>query len=102
VRGPLRAQSFSDYFKYAIHILQHIVVPESQNAVIPLFKQLVSHSITVIIRMLYAIDLDDQPTFTAHEIHNIRTDWFLPDKFTTIYRARTQAIPKTRFGVGRV
>jgi hypothetical protein len=43
--------------------------------------------------MLTAIDLDDQPTLDAHEIHDVSIDRFLSSKLETRQLPSLQSIP---------
>ena len=50
--------------------------------------------------MSSAINLDDQPIFKAHEIHDIAFDGLLPAKFHTFHPLCFQVLPQDSFRVG--
>jgi hypothetical protein len=52
--------------------------------------------------MLAAIDLDDQASLAADEIHDIRPDWILPNEFRAADLPRAQPVPQPLLGIGCV
>jgi hypothetical protein len=50
-------------------------------------KPLISYGIPLVSRVLTAVNLDDEPPFAANEIHNVGSDWLLPNKFKAKQRA---------------
>jgi 50S ribosomal subunit-associated GTPase HflX len=38
----------------------------------------IANQVTFVVRVLAAVNLDDEPSLTANKIDDIRTDWFLP------------------------
>jgi len=41
----------------------------------------VANGIAVVFGVLSAVDFDDQPSFPANEVHNVRSDRLLPQEF---------------------
>jgi hypothetical protein len=100
VRGRFRKRG-GNRFKNPRHIEQDVVIPESQNAIIPFDKPFVANHIARIIRVLPAINLDDEPTLPANEVDNIAINRLLPNKFVTTQAARSQPMPQRIFRIGR-
>jgi hypothetical protein len=102
VRASLN-QPFKNAFQHRFRTLKHFVVPESNHAksqtsksarTLEVFKQS--------IRVLPAIELDDQSRPDAHEIPDKSADQHLSAEPIAAQPAMPQVIPKTSFGVGRV
>ena len=98
VRGSLSERG-RNCFKNARHVAQHVVVPKPQDLVVVISKPFVTNCIARIIRMLSAIDLDNQTAFAANEIDNVGTDRVLPNKLISVQPARAQPEPERGFGV---
>ncbi|SHL51087.1 hypothetical protein SAMN05444159_6072 [Bradyrhizobium lablabi] len=96
VRGALRKRG-GNAFKNARHISHHIVVPESQYAIVVIDKPLVPNRVARIVRVLSSIHLNSEATFTADQIDREWTDRLLPDKFVTVQAARAESIPESGF-----
>jgi len=50
--------------------------------------------------VLGAVELNDQFSFLAVEIHDIGWNWVLPPEFQAIQSATPKAVPQCAFGVG--
>jgi hypothetical protein len=101
VRGRLR-EGNRNRFKNARHVTEHVVVPEPQQPIIVIHKPFVADRITPIIRMLPAIDLDNETTIAANQIDRVRTDRLLPDELVAVQRARPGSAPQGVLGIGRI
>jgi hypothetical protein len=101
VRGRLRRQRGRYDFQYARHVAQHVVVPESQDSIIVLRKPSVANYVTRIVRMLSAIDFNDEPMLAANQVDRVWSNRFLPNEFVAIELARSQPVPQLGFRVGR-
>jgi hypothetical protein len=58
VRGSIRGQGAKNDLKHAVGIPEHIVVPESKNFIVMVDEPSLSPGITLVGRMLSAIDLN--------------------------------------------
>jgi hypothetical protein len=94
VRGRLCVQGAYDCLQHATHVSEHVVVPESQNAIVAIDQPSLADGIARISRMLAAVDLNDQAPFSTYKIDDIRPNGFLADKLESGQRAGTQAMPK--------
>jgi hypothetical protein len=70
-----------DRFHHAVNILQHIIVPETQDTIA--LRSEISGSLFIsgnVLRliMLRAIDLDDETPFMTGEVSKVGTDGGLP------------------------
>jgi hypothetical protein len=70
-----------DRFHHAVDILQHIIVPETKDAIA--LRPKINGSFRIadnVIRLivLRSIDLDDEAPFVAGEVSEVRTDGGLP------------------------
>jgi hypothetical protein len=81
------AQDDSDYFKNAVDISDHLVVPKAKHFEAMLDEPTVADCVTLVGGVLAAIDFDDEPCFAAQEVDDVRTDRLLPDKFMSIESA---------------
>jgi hypothetical protein len=99
VRGSLSKRG-RNRFKNARHVAQHIVVPKSQDSVVVISKPFVTNRIMWTVRMLSAVDLNNQAPFATYEIDYVGTNRILPNKFVPVQPARAQLVPKCflRFG----
>jgi hypothetical protein len=79
-----------------IHILEDIAIPESpQNDEILSTQPSISFFIVVfLIRMLAAVDLDNQPSFETNKICNIISQWLLPAKLEPTNLPKPKPLPK--------
>jgi hypothetical protein len=82
---------------HAIAVLQHIIVPEPDHTKAKLFEICVPVTVGETVRMLAAIDLDDQPRIKANEIDDIRADGMLAAKPETLKFAVPQQLPHRGF-----
>ena len=91
-------QHFGDCLQYSVSVFNHVVVPEAQGAIAMIAKPLVANYVAFVFGMLSAIDFDDQSLFPANEVHDVRSDGFLPDEFHSAEGSRTKPIPKSLLG----
>jgi len=79
-----------DRFEHAIRILQHVVVPESQNDIAHCFLDLSSLGITFLtFIVLPAIELNDELSISTNEVDNEPVDRHLPFEFPSIEPSAT-------------
>jgi hypothetical protein len=99
VRGSLSKRG-RYRFKNTRHVATDIVVPKSQDSVVVIGKPFVTNGVARIVRMLSAIDLNNETAFAANKVDRVRTDRFLANKFMAGKTARPQPVPKRFFGFG--
>jgi hypothetical protein len=68
-------------FHHAVDVLQHIIVPEAQDAIA--LRSKIDGSLCIsgnVLRLivLRSIDFDDEASFVAGEVSEVRTDGGLP------------------------
>jgi len=101
VRGPL-LKGGGYRLKYTGDVAKHVVVPKSQNPITTPCQILITQDVAGTIRMLSAIDLNNQTTLAADKVDCVRTDRLLANELAAIDRARPQPLPKRQFGVSRI
>ena len=79
-------------------VAQDIVIPESQNPITACYKPRVARRVARILRVLSAIDLDDQAMLTADKIDRVGADRLLAHEFTATECTRPQSIPQRLLG----
>ena len=89
VRGTLRADSGCYDFEDAVHILQNIVIPESQDSVVVLSQPPVADAVRFTVSVLPTIDLQNQTRFPADKIDNVRANRLLANELAAFDRSRT-------------
>src|SRR5262245_54180216 len=94
-----------DRFHHTADALQHIVAPETQDAIAlcskisgPLF---ISSNVLRLI-VLRSVDLDDEPPFVAGEVCEVRTDGGLPSEMRVLNGEASQMPPEFAFGIGHI
>ena len=94
-------QGLQNHLKYAFHILQDIIVPETQG---PVAHQLElkrpAFVINHLIAMLSAVQLHDQASVRTGEIGDVRADLVLATEFPALQTSVAQVVPKQLFGIG--
>lgn len=74
-------------------MLQHIGIPETKNAqTLPLQK--LCTPVVVVLEILAAIELDNQPRLRTDEIANVAADRHVPAKAEATDPAASQPMPK--------
>jgi hypothetical protein len=91
-----------DCRKHAGHVLEHFVVPKSQNTIAVRFKMAGTHRIGSVVRMLAAIDFDHEFELVAGEVGEVWTNGCLTAKVMLLERWLPQMLPQLLFGFGRV
>jgi hypothetical protein len=100
VRGSIRKRS-RDCLKHASHVAENVVVSETHDTIIVLGEPFVANHILRVVSVLAAVDFNDQTRVAAYEIDGVRANRFLSDELVPVQPARSQAIPKRAFGIGR-
>jgi len=101
--GVMPPQIFGDHRKHAFRICQHIIIPETQDAITLSLQKVSSDGVSFRGSvMLTAIDFNDQSRFMAHEVRYIPPDRHLPTKFVSLDLVRSQQLPNGPLGVGHI
>ena len=81
---------------------EHLPIAETEDAESATTQRLVASSVTRRrsgLGVLISIQLDDQPTLEADEVHDISRRWVLPTEFDA-QGAVSQSLPQAALGVG--
>ena len=70
-------QSLCDHFEYTIYVPQDIIVPKPQHVIVMLLQPLISQPVGITVRMLSAVQLNDQTPLSTHKVDNITPDGLL-------------------------
>jgi len=100
VRGSLRKRG-DNCFKYARQVVQNVIVPESQDAIVVRSKPFVANGVALVIRMLSAVNFDNKASFATNKVDSVGANRFLPDEFVTSQPTRPQTIPELIFRIRR-
>jgi len=85
-----------DLLHYRLNVLEHVVVPESQDAESAFVQKRAALLVLLLtVRVLAAIQLDYELGFDAAEVHDVRSDGFLPPKLRVRYLPRPEVIPES-------
>jgi len=68
----------NDHFQDAVSIAQDIGIPKAKNPVALRFKPPITLGVAFVLRVLPAIDFDDQASLMANELDNEAPDRCLP------------------------
>ncbi len=99
VRGRIGGEGIGYGLQHAIHIARYLMIPETQDAVAVFVQPLIPHDVPFAVRVLAAIDFDDQPFLAANKIDNIATERLLAHKPVTFDRTGAKLIPKAQLGI---
>src|SRR5690606_452437 len=99
VRG---LQCFENLGEHAVCISQDVIVPETDHSIPFALQPRRASYIAGAIRMLTAIEFDDQPAIGAKKIDNVMTDRHLSPKLKTEKGAVAQSHPETFFRFGLI
>src|SRR5690242_9248634 len=62
----------------------------------------IAYRVSLVGRMLAAVDLDNEPLLAANEVHNVGSDGFLTDEFVAHQGARAQVTPQAKLRLGGI
>ena len=88
-----------DRLKHCFGVLQHPIVPESQDKQTLAFKGVRTRAVDFF-AVLRAIEFNDQPQLVAIKICDVRRNRVLASEFETTQASCTQVVPEFVFGVG--
>lgn len=92
---------FGDYLQHPIHVAQHIVVPEADDAVAVGFDDPGAVRVDRAFGMLPAVAFDGEAQGAAGEVGNEVADLVLASKLCAAKLAGAQVRPQALFSVGR-
>lgn len=92
----------ADGFQNAVGVAEHIVVPETDDAVAMGFDQFGAFDIGGIIGMLAAIEFDDEAQAATGEIGDVWADGVLEDELCAFDLPVADALPQPFFGFGAI
>lgn len=94
------SQSLQDHLKHAFHVLQYIIVPETQHAITLLHElSRARFVINHLLAMLAAVQLHDQACIWADKISDVDIDLMLSPELPALQTAISQAVPQQLLGV---
>jgi hypothetical protein len=91
-----------DGLKHAGHVLENVVVPESQDAIAVRLEIPGACFIRPMVGVLPAVGFDDKLELMAGEIGEVRADRRLTPEVVLLERRLPQMLPKLLFGFGRI
>jgi hypothetical protein len=95
------AEELLDRAKNFLNILEHLVVPESKHSVASRIKKRGAHLIfSRAVRMLGAIEFDNEASFDRAEVSEERPNRMLTAKLGAPHPAASQMSPENSFRVG--
>jgi len=97
--GGSSAERFKNHLEHPLGIGQHVVVPETDDTITP--RRQPTRARVAVIRVLPAIDLDDELRLGAEEVGDIGAERMLTAEAETFELFSPQARPLANFGVGR-
>jgi len=91
----IRTEEFLDLGQDFVAVLQHLVIPKSQDTVAVRFEKRATNLIFGgLVGMLAAIDFDDQLSLNRAEIDEVRTDGMLAAEFHVAHAFGSQMTPE--------
>jgi hypothetical protein len=88
----------SDRLEHARRILKHVIVPETKDAEAFPVKIGIALPVGIVVAMLPAVGFDDQRSFEAGEIDDVRRDDVLAFEFEQRHSAIAEHGPETTLG----
>ncbi|MBB4641744.1 hypothetical protein HNQ99_002057 [Rhizorhapis suberifaciens] len=99
-----RGSQYMQYlFQDPVRILQYIIVPEPQHGVTACLQRAGARLILGgPLRMLTAVQFDNQTSARTEEVCNMPTHWSLPPEFISFKSPSTKMMPEPNFGIRTV
>ena len=95
----IRAQGFLDLGKNFVSAREHLIIPESKYAIAARNEIRCSDFVVLrLIRVLTAIDLDDDSTFDRTEVGEVRTNRELTAELNVAQLPASKMTPESLFG----
>jgi hypothetical protein len=79
-------QGRRDDLEYPARVSNHVVIPEPKDTIIVFVEPSIAHTIPFVVRVLPAIDFNDQSALAANKIDHVWTDRFLAHELVAINR----------------
>jgi hypothetical protein len=92
-RGSGRFDRSCDFLQHRACLFQYVVIPKAQDAVTFTNKPGIAFLISRVLRMLTAIELDNQFVIEADEVNDVRPNRRLPLELEIMKSMRTQSVP---------
>jgi hypothetical protein len=93
VRGSIR-DCADNRFKNARQIMQNVIVPESQDAIVVVSEPFVANDVTPTIGLLPALNFDNKAGVATDEVNGIWPNRLLPDKLVSIQSPGAKIVPQ--------
>ena len=94
---------FQDFCHDAFGLLQHVVIPEAQDAVaLVLQKQVALLVVGLLIGVLSAVQFYDESGFDRDKVHDVVSNGILAAEFDVVKSSRPQVSPQAPLGVCHV
>ena len=91
-----------DHLEHAARILEHLIVPETENSKAPITKMGIAAAVCEALGVLTAVGFDDQPSLKASKIDDIRIDHMLTTELRLRHAPVAKHGPKPSLSWGRV
>ena len=97
------AEQLIDCAEHFIQVFEHLIVPESNNPIIPRLQKRSSNFIFPRkFGMLGSVQFDNEATFDRAEIGEVRTNRMLAPELYVLHPAASEMAPQDSFRVGLV
>jgi hypothetical protein len=96
------AERSEDLLQHTLRIRKHIVIPEADHAPASLHQVSAAHHIQLGLRMLTAVDFDDQPAFDTGEVGEIGRYGVLATERPSVELMVAKSYPQAPLGFGHV
>jgi len=83
-----------DHFHDSVNVVEHIIIPESQNHETLTTKPVIAMAIVIrLLSMLPAVHFDNQPCFQTYKIDDVVSQRLLASELVTIDLPETKLLP---------
>jgi hypothetical protein len=89
-----------DHAKNALFVSQNLGIPESQHTIAGRAERGIARAVPGIIRVLSAINFDDESFLATNEVNDVRIGGLLANEFETTQPSVAQRKPQLGFSVG--
>ena len=84
MRGSLRDQGSRNRFQHTFYIADDVIVPKTENRIIPVAQPSIAYPIALAVSMLTAVDFNNQSLLATKKINNVATDRLLTNELMSI------------------
>ncbi len=99
VRGRLR-ECGGEAFQNTFDIAKDVVIPKSDDTVVVCAQPAVADHISLTVRVLSAVDLNNQAALPAQKVHRVGADRLLPHELEAEQGSRPQSLPQLILSIG--